>query len=131
MDYVKDCTFRFSCYTSQPATIVFNSWCRVKALVGNDRRPRETWVGSLSQTGFTGNFTVVPAGGLPGFPRNWWWTRVTLGVLRLSSRCPECSELSLLAVQKKKQSNTAMNFTVSLKDIRFLGVYCTIPEKIS
>ncbi|KAJ0614440.1 hypothetical protein HanIR_Chr02g0062471 [Helianthus annuus] len=34
-----------------------------EALVGNDRRPRETWVGSLSQTGFTGNFTVVPTGG--------------------------------------------------------------------
>ncbi|MFS7956664.1 hypothetical protein Hanom_Chr07g00657171 [Helianthus anomalus] len=35
-----------------------------EALVGNDRRPRETWVGSLSQTGFTGNFTAVPMGGV-------------------------------------------------------------------
>ena len=34
-----------------------------EALVGNDRRPRETWVRSLSQTGFTGNFTVVPTDG--------------------------------------------------------------------
>ncbi|KAJ0534198.1 hypothetical protein HanIR_Chr09g0417021 [Helianthus annuus] len=33
--------------------------------------------------------SCLRAGGLPGFPRNWWWTRVTLGVLRLSSGCPE------------------------------------------
>ncbi|MFS7933081.1 putative soluble epoxide hydrolase [Helianthus anomalus] len=34
-----------------------------EALVDNDRRPRKTWVGSLSQTSFTGNFTVVPTDG--------------------------------------------------------------------
>ncbi|MFS7960447.1 hypothetical protein Hanom_Chr08g00703261 [Helianthus anomalus] len=31
--------------------------------VDNDRRPKETWVGSLSQTGFTCNFTIVSTGG--------------------------------------------------------------------
>ncbi|MFS8005145.1 hypothetical protein Hanom_Chr13g01233991 [Helianthus anomalus] len=39
------------------------TWCRVRhwwAMIGD---PLETWVGSLSQTGFTGNFTVVPTDG--------------------------------------------------------------------
>ncbi|MFS7915438.1 hypothetical protein Hanom_Chr02g00165351 [Helianthus anomalus] len=44
--------------------IKFNSHLvQSEPLVGNYRRPRETWVRSLSQTGFTGNFTVVPTGG--------------------------------------------------------------------
>ncbi|KAJ0441865.1 hypothetical protein HanIR_Chr16g0802671 [Helianthus annuus] len=34
-----------------------------EALIGSDRRPNETWVRSLRQTGFTGNYTVVPTGG--------------------------------------------------------------------
>ncbi|KAJ0455325.1 hypothetical protein HanIR_Chr15g0749931 [Helianthus annuus] len=33
------------------------------AFVGNERRPKETLVRSLIQTGFIGNFTVVPASG--------------------------------------------------------------------
>ncbi|MFS7892776.1 hypothetical protein Hanom_Chr00s083413g01795281 [Helianthus anomalus] len=31
--------------------------------MGSNRRHRKTWVRSLSQTSFTGNFTVVPTGG--------------------------------------------------------------------
>ncbi|MFS7956652.1 hypothetical protein Hanom_Chr07g00657051 [Helianthus anomalus] len=46
----------------------------------------ETWVGSLSQTGFTGNFTVVPTGGwvtgfFPGIGGG-------LGLLSEYSVCP-------------------------------------------
>ncbi|KAJ0454244.1 hypothetical protein HanOQP8_Chr15g0561461 [Helianthus annuus] len=71
----------------------FNSHLVQSEVVGNDRRPRETWVRSLSKTG-----------GLPCFPRNWWWTRVTLGVLRLVRWVPrECSRLILLAVQKNRK----------------------------
>ncbi|MFS7938976.1 hypothetical protein Hanom_Chr05g00446151 [Helianthus anomalus] len=39
------------------------TWLQSETLVGNDRRPRETWVGSLNQTGFTSNFTVILTGG--------------------------------------------------------------------
>ncbi|MFS8021535.1 hypothetical protein Hanom_Chr16g01428511 [Helianthus anomalus] len=73
-----------------------------KALVCNDRRPRKTWVGSLSQTGFTGNLIVVPTGG--------WVTGVSPELMvdsGYSRSTPfvqwvprECSGLSLLAVQK-------------------------------
>ncbi|KAJ0937798.1 hypothetical protein HanRHA438_Chr03g0145991 [Helianthus annuus] len=73
-----------------------------EALVGSDRRPRETWVGSFSQTGFTGNFTVVPMGG--------WVTGFFLELVvdsGYSRSTPfvqwvprECSTLSLLAVKK-------------------------------
>ncbi|MFS8030721.1 hypothetical protein Hanom_Chr17g01537431 [Helianthus anomalus] len=63
----------------------------------------KTWVGSLSQTGFTGNFTVVHTGG--------WVTGFSLELVvdsGYSRSIPfvqwvprECSGLSLLAVQKK------------------------------
>ncbi|KAJ0872590.1 hypothetical protein HanRHA438_Chr11g0525601 [Helianthus annuus] len=64
---------------------------RSEALLGSDRRPR---VRSLSQTSLP---VILPsclrAGGLSGFPQNWWWmTRVTLRVLRLSSGFPESSQ---------------------------------------
>ncbi|MFS7946797.1 hypothetical protein Hanom_Chr06g00540511 [Helianthus anomalus] len=81
-----------------------------EALVGNDRRPRETWVGSLSRTGFTGNFTVVPTGG--------WVTRffpelVDSGYSRSTPFVQwvprECSGLSLLVVHKKKTQTINMN----------------------
>ncbi|MFS7924590.1 hypothetical protein Hanom_Chr03g00274411 [Helianthus anomalus] len=75
-----------------------------EALVGNDRRPRETWVGSLSQTGFTSNFTVVPMGGwVTGFSPELvvdsGYSRSTPFVQWMPR---EYSGLSLLAVQKKK-----------------------------
>ncbi|KAM0022175.1 putative cullin [Helianthus debilis subsp. tardiflorus] len=76
-----------------------------EALVGSNRRPRETRVGSLSQTGFTGYFTVMPMGG--------WVTRfspklvVDSGYSRSTPFVQwvprECSGLSLLAVQKKNK----------------------------
>ncbi|MFS7939613.1 hypothetical protein Hanom_Chr05g00453861 [Helianthus anomalus] len=74
-----------------------------EALVGNDRRPRETWVGSLSQTGFTGNFTVVPMGGcvtgfFPELVVDSGYSRSTPFVQWVPR---EYSGLSLLAVQKK------------------------------
>ncbi|MFS7897443.1 hypothetical protein Hanom_Chr00s008851g01741891 [Helianthus anomalus] len=73
-----------------------------EALVGNDRRPRETWVGYLSQTGFTGNFSVVPTGGcVTGFsPKlvvDSGYSRSTPFVQWVPR---EYSRLSLLAVKK-------------------------------
>ncbi|KAJ0902176.1 putative glycosyl transferase CAP10 domain-containing protein [Helianthus annuus] len=64
-----------------------------------------TWVGSLSQTGFTGNFTVVPTGGwVTGFSPELvvdsGYSRSTPFVQWVPR---ECSGLSLLAVQKKKK----------------------------
>ncbi|MFS8003167.1 putative codeine 3-O-demethylase [Helianthus anomalus] len=84
-----------------------------EALVGNDRRPRETWVGSLSQTGFTGNFTVVPTGGwVTGFSPELMvdsgYSRSTLFVQWVPR---ECSGLSLLAVQKKKNNITFLIYS--------------------
>ncbi|MFS7915812.1 hypothetical protein Hanom_Chr02g00169711 [Helianthus anomalus] len=67
-------------------------------------RPRETWVESLSQTGFTGNFTVVPTGGwVTGFSPELvvdsGYSRSTPFVQWMPR---ECSRLSLLAVKKKE-----------------------------
>ncbi|MFS7946918.1 hypothetical protein Hanom_Chr06g00542001 [Helianthus anomalus] len=77
-----------------------------EALVGNDRRHRETWVKSLSQTGFTGNFTVVPTGGWvtefsPELVVDSGYSRSTLFVQWVPR---ECSGLSLLVVKKKTTS---------------------------
>ncbi|MFS7998651.1 hypothetical protein Hanom_Chr12g01156401 [Helianthus anomalus] len=74
--------------------------------MGNDRRPRETWVGFLSQTGFTGNFTVVPTGGwVTGFSLELvvdsGYSRSTPFVQRVLR---ECSGLSLLVVKKNNKS---------------------------
>ncbi|MFS7967513.1 hypothetical protein Hanom_Chr09g00786591 [Helianthus anomalus] len=61
------------------------------------------WVGFLSQTGFTGNFTVVPRGGwVTGFSPELvvdsGYSRSTPFVQSVPRKC---SGLSLLAVQKK------------------------------
>ncbi|MFS8008338.1 hypothetical protein Hanom_Chr14g01271521 [Helianthus anomalus] len=74
-----------------------------EALVGNDRRHRETWVGSLSQTGFTRNFTVVPTDGwVTGFsPELVVDSGYSRSILFIQWVPRECSGLSLLAVQKK------------------------------
>ncbi|MFS7912911.1 hypothetical protein Hanom_Chr02g00135441 [Helianthus anomalus] len=61
------------------------------------------WVGSLSQTGFTGNFTVVPTGGWvtgfsPELVMDLGYSRSTPFVQWVPQ---ECSGLSLLAIQKK------------------------------
>ncbi|MFS8013633.1 hypothetical protein Hanom_Chr14g01335341 [Helianthus anomalus] len=67
-----------------------------------------TWVGSLSQTGFTGNFTVVPTGGwVTGFSPELvvdsGYSRSTPFVQWVPR---ECSGLSLLAVKKNTKSGT-------------------------
>ncbi|MFS7979404.1 hypothetical protein Hanom_Chr10g00926911 [Helianthus anomalus] len=56
-------TLKFFCSPLNGSSKFNSHLVQSEALVGNDRRPRETWVGSLSQTGFTGSFTVVPTGG--------------------------------------------------------------------
>ncbi|KAJ0715085.1 hypothetical protein HanPI659440_Chr13g0497071 [Helianthus annuus] len=61
-----------------------------EALVGNDRRPRETWVVSLSQTSFTGNFTVVSTSGwVTGFSQELVVDSSYSRSTRLSSGCPK------------------------------------------
>ncbi|MFS8017202.1 hypothetical protein Hanom_Chr15g01377571 [Helianthus anomalus] len=77
-----------------------------EALVDNNRRPRETWVGSLSQTGFTSNFTVVSTGGwVTGFSPELvvdsGYTRNTPFVQWMPR---EYSGLSLLTVKKKEHN---------------------------
>ncbi|MFS8031401.1 hypothetical protein Hanom_Chr17g01545521 [Helianthus anomalus] len=62
----------------------------------------KTWVGSLSQTGFTGNFTVVSTGEwVTGFSPELvvdsGYSRSTPFVQWVPR---ECSEFSLLAVKK-------------------------------
>ncbi|MFS7996141.1 hypothetical protein Hanom_Chr12g01126361 [Helianthus anomalus] len=73
-----------------------------EALVDNYRRPKETWVGSLSQTGFTGNFTVVPTNGwVTGFSPELvidsGYSQSTPFVQWVPRKC---SGLNLLAVKK-------------------------------
>ncbi|MFS8028558.1 hypothetical protein Hanom_Chr16g01511971 [Helianthus anomalus] len=83
-----------------------------EVLVDNNMGPRETWVRSLSQTGFTGNFTIVPTGGwVTGFSPE---LVVDLGYSRSTPFVQwvprECSGLSLLVVKKKGVGDISIKF---------------------